>query len=123
MSDYNIRETSTTSKTTQTDQRQFAEGGSNLIGEGSQMVYPTSVSVFGSPGSDVGDISFISHAPAPIGQGLSDQLSGIISGLAGPSTPATPAMAGTGSVAASGPNYVLYAAIAAIGFLVWRKMK
>jgi len=76
-----------TSKTYQTDKRQFVEGGSAIVGDRSSMTYPTSVSVFGSPGSDVGDISFVSYAPAPVDTGLSDQLSSIMSMVAAPRAP------------------------------------
>lgn len=113
MGDVTTRRSTTTSQTEQYDQRQFSEGSGTLIGPGSQMVYPTSVSVFGSPDSNVGDITFITNAPAQAG--LSDQLSGIMSPVA-PTTPGT-------VTKAAKPNFTLYAAMAVVGFLVWRKMK
>jgi len=119
-----------TSTSIQKDQRQFAEGQSALVGPGSVMAYPTSVSVFGSPGSEVGDITFVTHAPAPTpepGQapsdmmGLSDQLASIMSNISGPAVPAVPAGPAmpTGQPAAK-PNYILWAALAAGAFLIWR---
>jgi len=97
-----------TSSTVNQDMRNFAEGGSAVAGQGSAIAYPTSVSVFGSPGSAVGDITFVSQAPAPVDTGLRDQLSGILSALAAPvAAPAIP-----GAAPAEKPNYILWAAIA-----------
>ena len=117
-----------TSTTVNKDQRQFAEGQSVLVGPGSVMAYPTSVSIFGSPESQVGDITFVSHAPAPmpeptpeLGQapsdmmGLSDQLASIMSNISG--QPATPL---PGIAPVQKPNYLLWAALAAGAFLIWR---
>ena len=106
------------------DQRNFAEQGSALAGQGSLIAYPTSVSVFGSPESEVGDITFITHAPAPADSegmvGLSDQLASIMSKISAPA-PAIPSMPKIpGAVPAKKPNYILWAALAAGAFLIWR---
>jgi len=102
-----------TSSTVQTDNRLFAESGSALAGPGSVIAYPTAVSVFGSPGSKVGDITFVSHAPTENG-GLSDQLSGIMSALSAPA----PAPALPGIAPAEKPNYLLYGVIALAAFFL-----
>jgi len=103
--------------------RNFAEGGAAIAGQGSAIAYPTSVSVYGSPESQVGDITFVTHAPAPAGTGINDQLSSIlekmsIPGLAAPA--AAPALPGAGMTPAKQPNYILWAAIAAAAFFIWR---
>lgn len=103
-----------TSKTTQQDMRNFSEGGSAVAGQGSVISYPTSVSVFGSPGSSVGDITFVSHAAAP-DTGLDDQLSGILSELQTPAMPSVPV-----SAPPQKPNYMLWAAIAIGAFFLLR---
>ncbi len=111
-----------TSSTVNQDQRNFAEGGAAIAGQGSAIAYPTSVSVFGSPGSEVGDITFVTHAApkaAPSDMmGLSDQLASIMSNISGPAVPSIPPIAGT--VTAAKPNYLLWAALAAGAFLIWR---
>ena len=104
-----------TSTTTNQDMRNFAEGGSAIAGQGSAIAYPTSVSVYGSPESQVGDITFVTHAPAPADAGLSDQLSSIMSSMAIPAAPATPGVA-----LAKEPNYLLYAGLVVAAFFIWR---
>lgn len=59
------------SETHQEDYRTFAEQAEVLVGAGSLAALPTSVSIFGSPDSNVGDIHF--YQPAAQG-GISDQL-------------------------------------------------
>lgn len=100
-----------TSQTIQTDNRNFAESGSALAGQGSQISYPGSVSVFGSPGSDVGDITFVTHKYADQNGGLSDQLSGIMSAIEMPAMPVP-------SEGQAKPNYLLYGGIAVAAFLL-----
>ena len=113
-----------TSKTTNQDMRNFAEGGAAIAGQGSAIAYPTSVSVYGSPESQVGDITFVSHAPAPADTGISDQLASILATMAVPAAPGlAPApimLPGTGQVPSKKPNYLLWAALAAGAFLIWR---
>lgn len=115
-----------TSSTKNQDMRNFAEGGAAIAGQGSAIAYPTSVSVYGSPESQVGDITFVTHAPAPADAGLSDQLASILSNISLPGQPAAPAamaapvIAGTGQVPAKKPNYLMWAGIAAAAFLIWR---
>ena len=119
-----------TSKTVNQDQRNFAEEGAAVAGQGSAIAYPTSVSVFGSPESQVGDITFVSHAPAPAPApapeaapapapgamvGLSDQLASIMSNISGPAAPAIPT-----EKPAAKPNYILWAVLAVSAFLIWR---
>ena len=124
MSTYTSKKT--ISKTNQYDQRQFVDGGSAIVGGESAMVYPTSVSVFGSPESTVGDITFVTHAPAEVDVGLSNQLSSIMSTLAAPMAPmapmapAMPTIPGAAPAKAAMPNYLIYAAVAVAAFLIWR---
>jgi len=120
MGDYALSTSVVSASTTvQEDERNFAEGGAAVAGQGSSIAYPTSVSVFGSPGSNVGDISFVSHAPAERDSegdiGLSDQLSGIMSNFAAPT-----AMPG---VAADKPNYIMWAGIAIGAFLLLKGIR
>lgn len=100
---------SSVSTTTQLDERNFAEGGSAVAGQGSSIAYPSSISVFGSPGSTVGDITFVSHAPAE--NGIGDQLSGIMA-------PALPSAMPTKK--ADYKNYLIIGVIAAGAFLIWK---
>jgi hypothetical protein len=121
-----------TSTTTNQDMRNFAEGGSAIAGQGSAIAYPTSVSVYGSPESQVGDITFVTHAPAPADAGISDQLASILATMAVPAAPiilqptaapaatAAPVIVGTGQVPAKKPNYLLWAGLAAAAFFIWR---
>ena len=105
------------STTINEDNRNFAEGGAAVAGQGSAIAYPTSVSVFGSPGSEVGDISFVSHAPAEKDEGLGDQLASILSAVSAPAAPAIPGVA-----PAKKPNYIMWAAIATGAFLLLKGM-
>ncbi len=128
-----------TSKTVQQDQRTFAEQAEVLVGPGSVLAYPTSVSIFGSPESQVGDITFVSHAAAPVETGQSDQLSALIAAtLLQPKAEPAAEPFGIGDIvsavrdiipsglappapaAADKPNYILWAAIALGAFLLLR---
>ena len=87
-----------------------------LVGDKSVVAYPTSVAVYGSPGTDIGDINFVSNAPAPAGAGLSDQLASIMSKLEIPPVP------GTVPTKTVIPNYLLWGGLALVAILIWKKV-
>lgn len=114
------------SKTVQQDFSTIAETAEVLVGHGGAFVSPTSVSVFGSPGSEVGDITFVSHAPPPAVEGvpsggLNDQLAALFAAPAQTVQPAAPFTSQSASaVKSQSQNYLILAAIAAGIFVIWK---